>query len=126
MQLDCEVDGIQKLMDELYTTLLTLQDSNKEVLDARLTLFSEKAKELESLFTQIDIIHQAVSNISSNVTQLEVAATAIDKQVDSNPLKKMFGFFKGSSERESDEVTIPQIFNTQTLLSRDVTPREVR
>ena len=54
---------------------------------------------------------------------MEEAAAVIDKQVDSNPLKKMFGFFKG--ERDSEVVEIPPIFSSENLFSRDVTQRDV-
>lgn len=61
-----------------------------------------------------------LSNFSSllkQIFQLEGAATAVDKQLDSNPLKKMFGFFKGNSEKQNEKVEIPTIFNSQTLFS---------
>ncbi|KAL5258304.1 hypothetical protein ACHWQZ_G008964 [Mnemiopsis leidyi] len=70
-QLDSEVDAMQKLMDELYTTLLTLQECNTEVLDVRLADYMEKAKLMESVFLHIDIIQEAVSKISSNLSQVK-------------------------------------------------------
>ena len=41
----------------------------------------------------------------------------VDKQLDSNPLKKMFGFFKGNSEKQNETVDIPSIFDSETLFS---------
>ena len=51
------------------------------------------------------------------IFQLELAATAIDKQIDSNPLKKVFGFFKSQSERENEQVRIPPVFNSEALFN---------
>lgn len=114
-----EVSGLQKLMDELYTTLLTVQESNEEVLLSRLPTFLEKARELEGVFTQIDVVASSVSSISANLQQLENAANAIDKQVDTNPFKKVFGYFRSSSQQEKEVVIIPNVFSSEQLLGME-------
>lgn len=111
-----EIDGILKSMDELYTTLLSMQEINEEVVTHRVSGFMEKAQKLESIFDQIDAMYLAISAISSNLGQLEAAANSIDKHLfSSNPLKKMFGFFKSSSDSEPSKVHVPAVFSADDI-----------
>ena len=70
-------------------------------------------------YLQIEVYYQSFkfSDFSSTQCfQLEVAADAIDKQIDTSPLKKMFGFFK--PQKVLDQIPIPTIFEADEMFSK--------
>lgn len=109
--LEDEIENLLKQMDEFYTTLHGVQETNTEVLSTMLPFFLQNVTKLQSLYTQIDTLSSAVNKVSHNMAQLESAADLIERQIDSGPIRKVFGFF--SKPEEPVEVVIPEVYKTE-------------